>query len=127
MVWVPSATALEGLAECGKGKRGDFLQNEGEAQELHTFFFFFLFFFSFFEGLERKLTGEAKSEAGAGAEPHSPHDRAAVASFVGARVAAAWGGRCVAGVDVNGTQLIPAQHGQKVLLPGGGWAVARLV
>lgn len=29
-------------------------------------------------------------------------------------------------MDANGAQLIPAQHGQKVLLPWGGWAVAGL-
>ena len=62
-----------------------------------------------------------------GDEQHSPHDWAAVTSFVGARVATTWGRRRIAGMDVNGTQLIPAQHGQEVLLPWGGGAVARLV
>lgn len=56
-----------------------------------------------------------------------PHDRATVTSFVGAGVAAARGRRRITGVDVNGTQLVPAEHGQKVLLPWGGWAVGRLV
>lgn len=58
---------------------------------------------------------------------HSPHDGAAVTSLVGAGVAATGGRRRITGMDVNGTQLIPAQHGQKVLLPWGGWTVASLV
>jgi len=77
--------------------------------------------------LKENLPRRANSEPGAGDERHSPHDWAAVASFVGAGVATTWGGRRVTGMDVNGTQLIPAQHGQKVLLPWGGRAVARLV
>lgn len=93
------------------------LQNK--AQELYTFFFFF----QVSKFLQENLPRRANSDPGA----HSPHDWAAVASFVGARVATTWGGRRVTGMDVNGTQLIPAQHGQKVLLPWGGRAVARLV
>lgn len=57
----------------------------------------------------------------------SPHDWATVTSFVGARVATAWGRRRIAGMDVDRTQLIPAQHGQQVLFPWGLGAVARLV
>lgn len=57
----------------------------------------------------------------------SPHDGAAVTSFVGARVAATWGRRCVTGVHADGAQLVPAQHRQEVFFPWGRRAVARLV
>lgn len=60
-------------------------------------------------------------------DQYSPHDWATVTSFVGARVATTWGRRRIAGMDVDRAQLIPAQHGQKVLLAWGRWAVARLV
>lgn len=60
-------------------------------------------------------------------EQHSPHDWAAVASFVGAGVAATGGRRCIIGMNGDRAQLIPAQHGQKVLFPWGWRAVARHV
>ena len=99
---------------------------------LYTFIYicmynFYIYIYKFFFFLKRSLqVGQTKNhESGDGR--HSPHDRATVTSFVGAGVAAARGRRRITGVDVNGTQLVPAEHGQKVLLPWGGWAVGRLV
>ena len=105
----------------------EFFTTELPEKPLQVLYIIYIYIYINFFFFKRSLqVGQTKNhESGDGR--HSPHDRATVTSFVGARVAAARGRRRITGVDVNGTQLVPAEHGQKVLLPWGGWAVGRLV
>jgi hypothetical protein len=94
------------------------VQNKEGDQDLYNFPRFFR--------KKKQQTGKTEKHE-LGGERASPHDWAAVTSFVGARVAATWRRRGVTGVDVNRAQLIPTQHGQQVFFPWGGRAAARLV